>query len=143
MNRNLEARRDSLLISTDPALLDMDAICSLLGRAFWAQGRPRERIEKSVKNSLVFGVYDNGRQIGLARVITDCSTFAWLDDVFLNENYRGRGIGKWLMETILSHPDLLMLRRFLLITRDAHGLYRQYGFTALHSPDRMMERLGD
>ena len=140
MNKFLEVHRDSLLISTDPARLDLDVICDFLSRAYWAQGRPRERIELSLQNSLVFGVYERRRQIGLARVVTDYATFVWLCDVFVDERYRGHGIGKWLMATILSHPDLQGLRRFLLATRDAHGLYAQFGFTPLGSPERWMER---
>jgi GNAT superfamily N-acetyltransferase len=140
MKRTLEAHRDSLLISTDPARLDLDAICDFLSRAYWAQGRPRERIELSLQNSLVFGVYDGERQIGLARVVTDYATFAWVCDVFVDEQYRGRGIGKWLMATLVSHPDLQGLRRFLLATRDAHGLYAQFGFAGLSAPERWMER---
>lgn len=141
MNRNLEARRESLLISTDPALLDMDRIFDFLSRSYWANERPRERIERSLQHSLVFGVYDAGKQVGLARLVTDYTTFAWLCDVFIEDAYRGRGIGKWLMEAVLAHPDLQGLKRFLLITRDAHGLYSRYGFTPLASPDQWMERL--
>jgi GNAT superfamily N-acetyltransferase len=140
MKRILEAHRDSLVISTDPARLDLDAICDFLSRAYWAQGRPRERIELSMQNSLVFGVYEGERQIGLARVVTDYATFAWVCDVFVDDQYRGRGIGKWLMATLVSHPDLQGLRRFLLATHDAHGLYAQFGFVALSTPERWMER---
>jgi GNAT superfamily N-acetyltransferase len=141
MKRDLEARRDSLLISTDPALLNLDAICSFLEQAYWAQGRPRERIQASLENSLVFGVYDGSRQIGLARIVTDYATFAWLCDVFVDEDYRGMGVGKWLMTTILSHPDVQGMRRILLATRDAHALYGQFGFTVLGSPESWMERV--
>ena len=140
MRSNLEVQRGSLTISTDPDLLDLDVICSFLSRAYWAQGRPRDRIESSVQNSLVFGVYDGSRQIGLARVVTDRATFAWLCDVFVDEAYRGQGIGKWLVATVVSHPDLQGVHRFLLNTRDAHGLYRQFGFTPLNTPDTWMER---
>ena len=140
MKRILEAHRDSLLISTDPARLDVDTICDFLSRAYWAQERPRERIELSLQNSLVFGVYDGDRQIGIARVVTDYATFAWVCDVFVNEQYRGRGIGTWLMATLVSHPDLQGMRRFLLATRDAHGLYSRFGFAALSTPERWMER---
>jgi len=140
MRSNLEVQRGSLTISTDPDLLDLDVICSFLSRAYWAQGRPRDRIESSVQNSLVFGVYDGSRQIGLARVVTDYATFAWLCDVFVDEAYRGQGIGKWLVATVVSHPDLEGVRRFLLNTRDAHGLYHQFGFTPLNTPDTWMER---
>jgi GNAT superfamily N-acetyltransferase len=140
MAKYFESHRENLLISTDPGLLDMGAICDFLSRAYWAKGRPRERIELSLQNSLVFGIFDNGRQIGLARVVTDYATFAWLCDVFVHEDYRKQGIGKWLMASILSHPELQGLRRFLLATRDAHGLYHQFGFTPMKDPERWMER---
>ncbi len=139
MNTNLEVRRGSLLISTDPALLDVDTVCEFLSRSYWASERPRQRIERSLQHSLVFGVYDGERQIGVARLVTDYTTFAWLCDVFIDEEYRGRGIGKWLMETILAHPELQDLKRFLLVTADAHGLYSQYGFTPLANPQGWME----
>jgi GNAT superfamily N-acetyltransferase len=96
-----------------------------------------------MQNSLVFGVYDIDRQIGLARVVTDHATFAWLCDVYILEAYRGRGIGKWLMDTVLAHPDLQGLHRFLLATRDAHELYSRFGFVPLRSADRWMERIDD
>jgi GNAT superfamily N-acetyltransferase len=137
----LDSQRGSLLISTDPSRLDLEAITDMLSRAYWAKDRTREVIVRAMQNSLVFGVYDGNRQIGLARVVSDYATFAWLCDVFVHEDYRQRGIGKWLMETILAHPDLQGLRRFLLITRDAHGLYSQYGFTPLQNPDRWMEKI--
>jgi GNAT superfamily N-acetyltransferase len=135
-----ESRRENLLISTDPARLDLDAMTEMLSRAYWAKGRTREVIARYVQYSLVFGVYDGDRQVGLARIVSDYTTFAWLCDVFIHEDYRGRGIGKWLMETILSHPELQGLRRFLLASRDARGLYAQYGFTPLASPERWMEK---
>jgi GNAT superfamily N-acetyltransferase len=140
MSKFFETHRGNLLISTDPGLLNIDAICDFLSRAYWAQDRPREVIEESLRHSLVFGIYDGSRQVGLARVVTDRATFAWLCDVFIHEDYRGKGIGKWLMESIISNPELQGLRRFLLATRDAHGLYRQFGFTLLNNPDRWMER---
>jgi N-acetylglutamate synthase-like GNAT family acetyltransferase len=136
----VESHRDTLLISTDPSRLDVSAIKDLLSRSYWAKDRSPEVIERSLKNSLIFAVYDNDRQIGLARVVTDFATFAWLCDVVVHEDYRGRGIGRWLMETILTHPDLQGLRRFLLATRDAHELYSRYGFTPLHNPSRWMEK---
>jgi GNAT superfamily N-acetyltransferase len=135
-----ESHRENLLISTDPARLDLDAMTEMLSRAYWAQGRTRAMIARYVEHSLVFGVYDGGKQIGLARIVSDYTTFAWLCDVFIHEDYRGLGLGKWLMETILSHPELQGLRRFLLATRDAHGLYAQSGFTPLASPERWMEK---
>mgnify|MGYP000285556890 CR=1 FL=1 len=140
MSEIIETRRDTLLVSTDPSRLDLGAITDMLSRAYWAKDRTRDVITKSMQNSLVFGVYDSDRQIGLARVVTDYATFAWLCDVFILEEFRGRGISKWLMETILAHPDLQRLRRFLLATRDAHELYTRYGFTPLHNPSRWMEK---
>lgn len=141
MQRYFETHRENYLISTDPALLDVDVICDFLTRAYWAQGRPRERTERALGNSLVFGLYDGSRQIGLARVISDYSIFAYLCDVFIHEDYRGQGLGKWLMQTILDHPDLQGLRRWVLVTRDAHSLYQQYGFTPLQDPKGWMEMI--
>ena len=140
MTQFFESHRDDLFISTDPGRLDVKAISDFLSRAYWAQDRTREIIERSLRNSLVFGVYDGTRQIGMARIVTDYATVAWLCDVFIHEDYRGKGIGKWLMGSIISHPDLQNLRRFLLATRDAHGLYSQFGFTTMNNPERWMER---
>lgn len=139
MTKLLEVHQDQFTISTDPARLDIDAIVDMLKRAYWANGRPRERTEHAIRNSLVFGVYDGERQIGMARVVTDFSIFAYLCDVFIHEDYRARGLGKWLMQTIMTHPDLVDLRRWLLVTSDAHGLYRQYGFTPIEDPERWMQ----
>jgi GNAT superfamily N-acetyltransferase len=136
----LENHRDNLLISTDPARLDIDAIADMLRRAYWAKGRTSQMIARYMRHSLVFGLYDGAKQVGLARIISDYTTFAWLCDVFIHEDYRGRGIGKWLMETILSHPDLQGLRRFALVTRDMHHLYAKYGFSPLESPEVWMEK---
>jgi GNAT superfamily N-acetyltransferase len=140
MLQSFESHRDNLLISTDPARLDLDAITEMLTRAYWAKGRTREMVARTIQHSLVFGLYDGKHQVGLARVVSDYTTFAWLCDVFIREDYRGRGLGKWLMETIALYPDLQNLRRWLLATRDAHGLYRQYGFTSLDDPSRWMEK---
>ena len=113
----------------------------MLTRAYWALGRPRERTERAIANSLVFGVYDGEKQIGIARIVSDYAIFAYLCDVFIHEDYRASGLGKWLMETVKSHPDLQGLRRFLLATHDAHGLYKQYGWTPLENPQNWMEIL--
>ena len=139
MPQILEAQRDNFIISTDPARLDIDAICDFLKRAYWANTRPRERTERAIQNSLVFGVYDGLKQIGLARVVSDYSIFAYLCDVFIHEDYRAHGLGKWLIQTILEHPDLKDMRRWLLVTNDAHGLYKQFGFTAIEDPERWMQ----
>jgi len=135
----IERRRDNAIVSSDPACLDMDVIYGFLSRAYWCEGIPRDVLERAVRNSLCFGVYIDGAQVGFARVVTDRATFAYLADVFILEPHRGRGLSKLLMETIMSHPDLQGLRRFTLATRDAHGLYRQFGFKSPKMPDRLME----
>jgi N-acetylglutamate synthase-like GNAT family acetyltransferase len=126
-------------MSTDPDLLDVDAIHAYLSRSYWAAGVPRETVERSIRGSICFGLYAADKQIGFARVITDRATFAYLADVYVLEEYRGRGLSKWLMRVIMAHPDLQSLRRFMLVTRDAHGLYAQYGFHALGNPELHME----
>jgi GNAT superfamily N-acetyltransferase len=136
------ARRGAFVVSTDPALLDLPAIHDYLAnRSYWAQGRPPEVIQRSIENSLCFGLYESGKQAGFARVVTDKATFAWLCDVFVLESWRCRGLSKWLIECILRHPDLQGLRRIVLATRDAHELYSRYGFAPLASPDRFMEKI--
>jgi len=158
-----EFRRGEFLISTDPARLDLDLIYDFLTNCYWAKGIPRDVVARSIEHALCFGIYDEsgaespllaksarngapqvGAQVraplvGFARVISDFATIAYLGDVFVLESHRGRGLGKWMMECILSHPALQNLRRWILLTRDAHELYRKYGFTALKSPDRYME----
>jgi GNAT superfamily N-acetyltransferase len=134
------ARRGDFLISTDPALLDVPLIHEFLAnRSYWATGRPLEVVRRSLDHSLGFGLYDGSRQVGFARVVTDRATFAWLCDVFVLEEYRGRGLAKWLVGCVVAHPELQGLRRFLLGTRDAHGLYERYGFTPLADPSRFLE----
>jgi GNAT superfamily N-acetyltransferase len=133
-------RRDDFLVSTDPALLDLPLLHDFLAnRSYWAAGRPLEVVRRSLDHSLCFGLYERGRQVGFARVVTDRATFAWLCDVFVLEQYRGRGLGKWLVECVLGHPTLQKLRRVLLGTLDAHGLYARYGFTPLADPSRFLE----
>ena len=136
----MEYRRDSFAISDDPSRLDIEAVCDFLSRAYWADTRPREVIEKSIRYSINFGVYDRNRQVGFARVVTDRAIFAYLCDVFIHEDYRGQSLGKWMMECILAHPDLQGMKRWCLLTRDAHGLYNQVGFTELGDPSRWMEK---
>lgn len=140
MPQMIETHRDQYMISTDPSRLDVDAIADMLTRAYWAKGRTRDVIARYIQHSLTFGLYDGDRQIGLARVVSDYTTFAWLCDVFIHEDYRGRGLSKWLMETIHAHPDLQGLRRWMLATRDAHGLYEQFGWTLLDHPERWMHK---
>ncbi len=139
MPQIIETHRDQFTISTDPARLDIDAICDFLQRAYWANTRPRERTERAIRNSLVFGVYESDKQIGMARVVSDYSIFAYLCDVFIHEDYRSQGLGKWLIQTIMEHPDLKEMRRWVLVTNDAHGLYKQYGFTSLEDPEHWMQ----
>ncbi|MBK9924902.1 MAG: GNAT family N-acetyltransferase [Anaerolineales bacterium] len=139
--QTIETHKDNFTISTDPARLDRDAIVAMLECSYWANGRPRERTERALENSLVFGVYDGTKQIGIARVVTDYSIFAYLCDVFIHEDYRAHGLGKWLMQTIMSHPDLQGLRRWTLATRDAHGLYKQFGWSPFANPENWMEIL--
>jgi GNAT superfamily N-acetyltransferase len=141
MPQLFETHKDNFTISCDPARLDRDAIVSMLERSYWANGRPRERTERALDNSLVFGVYNGDKQIGLARVVTDYAVFAYLCDVIIHEDYRAHGLGKWLIETVMSHPDLQGLRRWSLATRDAHGLYKQYGWSPLTNPNNWMEIL--
>jgi GNAT superfamily N-acetyltransferase len=135
----LEFQRDGFTISADPARLDLDAICSFLARSYWASDRPRETTQRAIEHSLCFGMYDGEQQVGFARVVTDFATFAWLADVFVAEAYRGRGLGKWLVEVVLSHPDVQSVPRWFLATRDALELYRRFGFSALMAPERRME----
>jgi GNAT superfamily N-acetyltransferase len=125
-------------ISTDPARLDIATIHGFLKDAYWARGRRRTVVERSIRHSLCFGVYRGGRQVAFARVVSDRAVFAYLMDVFVLPEFRGRGISKALMRAVLEHPDLQNLRVFLLATRDAHGLYAQFGFRPLAEPERWM-----
>jgi len=134
-----EWRRDEFTISTDRSKLDRKAIHEFLTASYWATGIPREVVDRSIDGALCFGVFENGRQVGFARVITDSATFAYLADVYVLESHRGRGLAAWLMECILAHPDLQGLRRWMLLTRDAHPLYRKSGFRDLAHPERVME----
>jgi GNAT superfamily N-acetyltransferase len=131
-------QREGFAITTDTTFFNIEYIHSFLTRSYWAENIPIETVQKSIDNSLCFGVFHIGRQIGFARLITDKATFAYLADVFIDEAYRGQGLSKWLMEEILKHPDLQGLRRMMLATRDAHGLYAQYGFAPLTYTDRWM-----
>lgn len=130
---------EEISITTDKSRFDIDAIHAFLVRSYWSPGLPRAVLEKAIANSLCFGVFSGSRQIGFARVTTDKATFAYLADVYVLEEYRGRGLSKRLMTTILAHPDLQGLRRFMLATRDAHDLYRQFGFRSPANPDVLME----
>ena len=126
-------------ITTDTQKLDLNAIHAYLSRSFWAEGIPKATMAKAIANSLCFGLFDGADQVGLARVVTDRATFAYLCDVYVLETHRGRGLGKWLIEVVMAHPDLQGLRRFQLVTRDAHGLYSRHGFATPLHPERHME----
>jgi GNAT superfamily N-acetyltransferase len=133
----------SITIASEPARLDVDAIHAFLTRSYWAQGVSRERVARSLEHSLCFGLFDGERQIGFARVISDRVTFGYLCDVYVLEPYRGRGLGKRLVEAVRAHPDMPGLRRLLLKTRDAHGLYEQYGFERVDDGRDFMQIKGD
>ena len=133
----------TFLISTDRSKLDLDVIQRFLSRSYWAEGIPRETVARSIENSLCFGVYNGAEQVGFARVISDFATYAYVADVFILEPYRGRGLAKELMATIMAHPKLQGLRRWSLGTRDAHGLYEQFGFARVENPARTMMEIAD
>ncbi|MFY1826847.1 GNAT family N-acetyltransferase [Myxococcus fulvus] len=133
---------DGHVISDDFSRIDLDLVHGFLTKTYWSPEIPRETVERAWRHSLAFGLYAaDGAQVGGCRVVTDRATFAYLADVFVLESQRGKGLSKWLMRVVFSHPDLQGLRRFMLATRDAHGLYTQYGFTALSAPERLMERV--
>jgi GNAT superfamily N-acetyltransferase len=134
-----ENRKGNFVVSTDKKRIDLDVVHGFLTECYWARGIPREVVARCIENSLCFGVHGEGRQVGFGRVISDYATYAYLGDVFVLESYRGRGLGKWLMECVMRHPCLQGLRRWSLVTGDAHGLYSQLGFTALQAPEKYME----
>lgn len=136
-----EWQRGEYTISTDSKRLDLSVIHDFISnQSYWAQGRAIETVKRALDNSLNFGLYKSDQQIGFARVVTDYATFAWIADVFVLPEERGRGLSKWLIEVILSHPELQGFRRWVLATKDAHSLYARFGFIALHRPERWMER---
>lgn len=126
-------------ISTDPARIDVAMVHQFLTNSYWAKGIPLETVQQSIEKSIPFGVYHGLQLVGFARIISDLATFAYLADVFILSSHRGRGLSRWLMECIVSHPDLQGLRRWMLATQDAHGLYAKFGFTPLKSPESWME----
>jgi GNAT superfamily N-acetyltransferase len=141
MTQLMEIHRDQFTISTDPSRLDMNTVYDFLSHSYWAKTRPHERTDAAFANSLVFGLYEGNQMIGMGRVVTDLAVFAYLCDVFIHEDYRGYGLGKWLLQSILDHPDLSHVRRWLLATDDAHGLYQQFGFEQLTQVEKWMQRL--
>jgi GNAT superfamily N-acetyltransferase len=139
----LSYRKDDFTVETDPSKLDVAAIHAYLSGAYWSEGIPSDVVEKAIANSLCFGLFRGEDQIGLARVVTDRATYGYLCDVYVLEEFRGKGLGVWLMECVMGHPDLQGLRRFSLATRDAHGLYKKFGFAELKKPQSQMEILRD
>ena len=134
-----EYRKGKFTVSTDRELIDLDVVHRFLTDCYWAKGVPRDIVARSIQNSLCFGVYSEGKQVGFARVISDYATYAYVGDVFLLEPFRGRGLAKWMMECVVQHPRLQGLRRWSLVTSDAHALYSQVGFTPLKKPQNYME----
>ena len=127
-------------ISSEHEEMDLDAIHAYISNSYWAMGIPKSTLERAMKNSIFFGVFDGVQaQIGFARAVTDCATYAYLADVYVLEKYRGKGLSKWLISTVVSHPKLQGLRRITLATRDAHGLYKKFGFEPLENPEIFME----
>jgi GNAT superfamily N-acetyltransferase len=134
-----EWRRGEYTISTDSGRLDLDVVHGFLRTAYWSVGVPREVVERAARHSLSFGLYHSGEQVGYARVVTDRATFGYLTDVFFLPAHRGRGLARWLVATILSHPELQGFRRWMLATDDAHGVYEAVGFGVCAHPERLME----
>ena len=136
-------QRGDYAISTEVELLNIDLIHTFLScDSYWARGRSREVVKRSIENSLAFGIYQGKQQVGFARLVTDYATFAWVADVFVIPEHRGCGLSKWLMEIIISHPRVQGLQRWVLATGDAHGLYSRFGFHHLEAAQRWMERSG-
>lgn len=131
--------KDDFSISTEKGRIDVDYVHAFLTGSYWAAGIPLETVKRSVEGSICFSVFQQQRQIGFARVITDEATFAYLADVFIDEKFRGKGLSKWLMEVIMNYESFQGLRRFMLATRDAHGLYTQFGFAPLTHAERWMQ----
>lgn len=141
--KHYEVRKNDFLISTDKSLLDLDIIHGFLSKeSYWAMNIPRDVVERSIEHSLCFGLYHQQQQIGFAKLVTDQATFAYLGDVFVLESYRGKGLSKWLIESVHAHPGVQGLRRWILATRDAHGLYEQFGWSVLSEElrPRFMQR---
>ena len=135
----VEYRRGEFSISTDRERLSLDVIHGFLTSCYWAKGIPRQVVARSIAHSLCFGIYEGCAQVGFARVVSDFATMAYLGDVFVLESHRGRGLSKWLLECLVEHPALQNLRRWILLTRDAHELYSRFGFAQLKAPERYME----
>jgi len=132
--------KDGYLVSTDKSKIDVETVHHFLSRSYWAENIPLDVVRKSIENSLCFGMYHEEKLVGFARAISDFATFAYLADVFILPEERGKGLSKWLLAIILEHPQLQALRRFTLATRDAHSLYAQFGFSLFDKPERWMQK---
>jgi N-acetylglutamate synthase-like GNAT family acetyltransferase len=137
----MRVRKGNFIISTNKKLLNLKLIHGFLKNSYWAKNIPFEVVEKAVKNSLCFGLYERKEQIGFARVLTDFARFANIHDVFILDKFRGRGLGYWLIETILKHPELQNMKKWYLATRDAHEFYKKFGFKPIAHPEKSMEIL--
>lgn len=135
-----EWTRGDAVVTTDPARVDLDVVHGYLTTSYWCAGISRELVQRSIDNAIPFSMYVGGEPAGFARVVTDRATVAYVGDVFVLPRFRGRKLSVWTMECVVAHPDLQGLRRWILLTRDAHGLYAKFGFTPLKAPDRWMER---
>ena len=135
----MEWARDEFTITCDRSRVDLGVVSRFLADSYWAKDIPVETVAKSIEGALCFSLLHDGKQVGFARVVTDHAVIAYLADVFVLPEYRGRGLGKWLVKCVVSHPDLAGLKRWMLATRDAHGLYEPYGFRGLKAPERFME----
>ena len=138
---HVEVTRGEYVVSTDKRRIDMKSVHAFLASTYWSPEIPESVLQRAIAGSLCFGIYRGAEQVGFARVITDAATYAYLSDVFVLEAHRGRGLATWMMEVIMAHPSLQGLRRFLLSTRDAHALYRRFGFETVANPDRQLEIL--
>jgi GNAT superfamily N-acetyltransferase len=136
----MEWQRDGYRVTTDRARVDLAVVHGYLTRSYWCEGIKLDTVRQSVENSIPFSLLEGERQIGYARVITDSATIAYLGDVFVLPEYQGRGLGLWMIECVMAHPDLHAMRRWILLTRDAHSLYERVGFTPIAKPDRWMEK---
>jgi len=132
-------QKDDYIISTDKSMINIDVVHHYLSNeSYWAEQIPVDIVQRSIDNSLCFGLYYRNEQVGFARIVSDYATFAYLGDVFILSEHRGKGLSKWMMTVIMNHPELQGLRRFLLTTKDAHGLYVQFGFVPYPQPERLM-----
>ncbi len=134
-------QKDNFLLTSDPLKLNKETIYELLSNTYWASKREKKIIDRSLTNSLCFSILDSNKQIGFVRVITDSATFAYFCDIIIDPTYRGHGLGKWVMDNVLEHPDVKPARRKILLTKDAHAFYEKFGFHGLEVTEKYMERV--